>query len=259
MTDLSRAFRSLRRAPAFTWAAVWTVALGAGVNVGVFTVVYQVLLDPLPYREPAQLVHVGQTHPEFPAMQVAAPDYFDWRRINRSFSGMTLLVKGTAPARELQAALRAASPEAMIKLHGPLDALRAEAMALRRFALELLLAFAALAAVLTVVGVYGVVSYSLAARGREFAIRFALGAAPAEVRRVLMRQCAGPALAGLAAGLWLAWVAGRALQSQLYGVSAGEPLVLALAVLALVGLLALAAWRPAARAAAVSPSALLRQ
>jgi predicted permease len=51
-------------------------------------VIYSVLLDPLPYRDPERLVHIAETHPEFPSFQVAAPDYFDWRRMANSFEDM---------------------------------------------------------------------------------------------------------------------------------------------------------------------------
>jgi hypothetical protein len=78
------AIRTLLRAPAFTGAAVLTIS----VNIAVFTVLQQVLLDPLPYGDPGRLVHIGQTHPEFPATQVSAPDFFDWELSATSFSGI---------------------------------------------------------------------------------------------------------------------------------------------------------------------------
>jgi putative ABC transport system permease protein len=77
--DLRHAIRSLRRSPAFSVAAILTVALGIGVNTAVFNVVYAVLLDPLPYRDPGRLVHLAQTHPDFLSYQTAVPDFFDWQ------------------------------------------------------------------------------------------------------------------------------------------------------------------------------------
>jgi predicted permease len=85
---IRQALRSLLRAPAFSATVVLTVALGMGVNTAIFCVVYSVLLDPLPYRDPGRLVHIAETHPEFPSFQVAAPDYFDWRRTSHSFADM---------------------------------------------------------------------------------------------------------------------------------------------------------------------------
>jgi predicted permease len=82
---IRQAFRSLLRAPAFSATAILTVALGIGVNTAIFGIIYAVLLDPLPYRDPARLVQLSETHPEFPSLQVAAPDYQDWRRMSKSF------------------------------------------------------------------------------------------------------------------------------------------------------------------------------
>ena len=53
-----------------------TIALGVGANTAVFSVIHAVLLDPLPYRDPQRLVHVAETHPESPAFQVSAPDFW---------------------------------------------------------------------------------------------------------------------------------------------------------------------------------------
>src|ERR1700692_2084930 len=88
MIMVRQALRSLLRAPAFSVTAVLTMALGIGVNTAIFAVIYSVLLDPLQYRDPARLVHMPETHPEFPSFQVAAPDYFDWRNMSKSFEDM---------------------------------------------------------------------------------------------------------------------------------------------------------------------------
>ena len=82
------ACRTLLRSPAFTLTAVLTIALGIGVNTAVFNVIHAVLLDSLPYRDPQRLVHLAETHPEFPSLQVAAPDFYDWQRMAASFDTM---------------------------------------------------------------------------------------------------------------------------------------------------------------------------
>jgi predicted permease len=82
------AFRSLRRRPAFALAGVLTIALGIGANIAVFNVVYSVLLRPLPFRNPNQLVQIWETHPAIPQLQVTAPDFKDWRDQSRSFEGL---------------------------------------------------------------------------------------------------------------------------------------------------------------------------
>ena len=82
------AFRSLRRRPVFAATAVLTVALGIGANTTLFGVIYAVLLQPLPFREPARLVEIWQTHPALPQLQVTVPDFEEWRAQARSFQGV---------------------------------------------------------------------------------------------------------------------------------------------------------------------------
>src|SRR5215471_18699777 len=69
--------RSLWRRPVFAGAAILTVALGVGANAALFNVIYSVLIRPLPFRDPARLVRVWQTHPALPQLQFTAPDFRD--------------------------------------------------------------------------------------------------------------------------------------------------------------------------------------
>ncbi|MEX2264756.1 MAG: FtsX-like permease family protein, partial [Bryobacteraceae bacterium] len=176
---------------------------------------------------------------------------------------MTVLIRaGVKPASLIPAvrrAIRATSPDAPITVLAPLDEVVQASLALRRFALELLLVFAILAAVLTGVGVYGVISYTLSQRTQEFAIRFALGAERNQVRNLILRDCAAPAVGGLLAGAWLAYLCAHALRTQLYKLSPADPLVLGASAIGLLFLVLLSALRPVAKAASVSPTAILRQ
>jgi predicted permease len=93
------AVRSLRRRPAFALAAILTLALGVGANTALFGVIYAVLIQPLPFRDPGKLVRIWETHPALPQLQVTAPDFRDWRTQNRSFDAMaahTLSAMNTA-------------------------------------------------------------------------------------------------------------------------------------------------------------------
>src|ERR1700733_9574766 len=80
--------RSLSRRPAFALAAILTVALGVRANTALFGVIYSVLIQPLPFRDPGKLVRIWETHPALPQLQVTAPDFRDWRNQNRSFDAM---------------------------------------------------------------------------------------------------------------------------------------------------------------------------
>src|SRR3984957_5816598 len=97
--EMRSAVRSLRRRPAFALAAIFTVALGIGANTALFGVIYSVLIQPLPFRDPGRLVRIWETHPALPQLQVTAPDFRDWRSQARSFDSMaahTLSAMNTA-------------------------------------------------------------------------------------------------------------------------------------------------------------------
>ena len=87
--DLSYTTRLLRRSPISTLVIVLTIALGIGANIAAYNVVYHVLLQPLPFRDPARLMQVWQTHPAFPQTQVSVPDYKDWRSQARGFEQLS--------------------------------------------------------------------------------------------------------------------------------------------------------------------------
>ncbi len=84
MLQLRQALRSLKQNPAFALTAIITIALGIGANMAVYAVVHAVLLEPLPFREPQQLVQVWESHPELHTLQVSVPDYLDWKKSIRS-------------------------------------------------------------------------------------------------------------------------------------------------------------------------------
>ena len=86
--ELRYALRQLRKNPGFTATAVFTLALGIGANTAIFSVVNGVLLNPLPYPQPEQLVAVYQRIPQFTEASIPYPDFLDWQRENRSFSAL---------------------------------------------------------------------------------------------------------------------------------------------------------------------------
>jgi putative ABC transport system permease protein len=128
----------------------------------------------------------------------------------------------------------------------------------RRFALMLLGLFSALALALGAIGVYGVMSYSVAQRQREIAIRLALGAVPAGVRAMVVRDGLTVVLTGTMVGLASAALASRLLESQLFGVSGFDPLIYAAVPSTLVVVAAIATWLPALRASRIDAITALR-
>jgi ABC-type antimicrobial peptide transport system permease subunit len=139
-----------------------------------------------------------------------------------------------------------------------MDQLLSSMVAQRRFSMTLLGTFAALALVLGVVGVYGVTSYLVAQRTREVGVRLALGARPAQVVGMVVRQGMIVAMIGLGAGLAVALVACRLMTGLLFGVSPYDIATLA-SVTAVIGAATLIAnWLPALRASHVDPLTALR-
>src|SRR5687768_16754872 len=88
MQDLRSALRHLTRRPTFTVIAILTLALGIGANAAVFTVSNAVLLAPLPYIDPHEVVILNEKTPQFPLVSVTRYNYEDWRDRARSFESI---------------------------------------------------------------------------------------------------------------------------------------------------------------------------
>jgi ABC-type antimicrobial peptide transport system permease subunit len=111
---------------------------------------------------------------------------------------------------------------------------------------------------LAAIGIYGIISYGVKRRTREIGIRMALGARPADVRRLVVGQGMRLAFAGLVIGIAGALAATRLMRGLLYGVSATDPTTFVSIALLLAAVAFLASWIPARRALASEPTAALR-
>jgi putative ABC transport system permease protein len=158
----------------------------------------------------------------------------------------------------LRSALRDIDREIAIKRPQPMQAVLDEVIAGPRFLASLLGIFAMIAAALALIGAYGVIAYTVRQREREIAVRMAIGAGRTQITRLFVRQGAVVLSAGLALGVIGALAAGRLLDSQLFGVTAHDPVALA-GVVAAFGLAGFGAiWWPARRAAETDPANALR-
>ena len=129
----------------------------------------------------------------------------------------------------------------------------------RRFETWLLASFAAIALFLSVLGVFGVLSLSVARRAREFGIRMALGATRPGILRLVMGEATRLIAAGVVAGVTLALLSRPLLKDLLFGVTAGDPKVYAVTIAVLVAAGMLACWIPARKAAHGDPARVLRE
>ncbi len=180
-------------------------------------------------------------------------DWLDW---------MSVVVRTRGEPRgladELRGAIRSLDPALAV---GRIETVReryAAGESRRRFAAVLLGAFAALALILGTVGVYGVLSYSVAQRTREIGVRIALGARRATVASSVVRQGLNLALAGVAIGLGFAFILSRFLETLVYGITTRDTVTFAAVPLLLVAVAALAAYLPARRATRIDPMRALR-
>ena len=188
--------------------------------------------------------------------------YFDHRQRppGRTMS-VRYAVRSSLPVGPATVAVRravaAVDPQVPVDAR-PMSAMVSRAVSDRRFTMLVLGAFASVALLLALVGIYAVVSYAVAQRTREIGVRLALGATAAEVRRLVMSSALRGIAPGLAVGALLAFVGVRALRSLVYGVSPFDPvaLIAAIAILGLVGIAS--SVLPARRATRVDPLVAMR-
>jgi putative ABC transport system permease protein len=156
-------------------------------------------------------------------------------------------------------AVQSVDPEQPLSGIRSMDELISRSVGQRRLSMMLLSLFSGIALLLASVGIYGLMSYSVAQRSRELGVRIALGAARLDVLRLVLRQGMSLALTGILIGVGAAFALSRVIESQLFGVRATDPTTF-VAVALLLGLTALAAnLIPAWRATRVDPAVVLRE
>ncbi len=214
-------------------------------------VVGDVKLDSLDETRPVATVY-------WPLDQIVASPSEAWR----SF-GMSLAVRTSGNPMSVAAgvtnAVRQVDSESPVVDVISMNDLVSNSLSSQRSNLFLLAAFAGLALVLTAVGIYSVLSYTVRRRVREIGIRMALGASHSDVLGMVVVDGMKPILLGVAIGFAAALALGRVVSSLLYGVHATDPLTLALVALLLVTVGLLATVVPAYRATRVEPIRTLRE
>jgi predicted permease len=172
-----------------------------------------------------------------------------------------VLVRSSLPPRSVTAAitrsLAGLSPRIGVA-YTLLDAQIADTLVRERLMATLSGFFGGLAVVLTLVGLYGVVAYTVARRTNEIGIRMALGASRGNVVSMILREAGALVLIGIVTGLLLALAGGKAAAAMLFGLQPYDPLTLAAAVASLAAVAFAASYAPARRAARIEPNTALR-
>lgn len=175
------------------------------------------------------------------------------------FRTATLLVRTTTTLStpELLEVARSVDTRVSYRVR-TLDEIYAQRHAEARMATSIISSFAFTAFVIAVAGVFGVMTFLVTNRTREIGIRMALGADRRDVRRLVLGSSLRLILGGVAAGGVAALVAGRWIESQLFGVTTTDPLTYLTVVMAVTVTAVAATWHPASRAAGVDPAITLR-
>ena len=188
--------------------------------------------------------------------------YMPYQRIGRSRSMRVVVRAGNAasiiaqPVREVLAEVDATQPAYQFE---SLDRALAGSVAPRRFQLALLAVFAASALMLAVIGIYGVMAWSVTERSREIGVRIALGARQSAIVLLVVGQGMRLAALGIAAGLLAAAGLTRVMASLLWGVKPDDIGTFVVVTFAMAATALAACWMPALRAARIDPAVALRR
>jgi putative ABC transport system permease protein len=179
-----------------------------------------------------------------------------------AFPSLIMLVRtATAPesvALPVERIIREMDPGATVSEAVTMEQVLGETIGRERFSASLLAAFSGFALLLTAIGVYGVLGYTVSERTREIGVRVALGAQPSAIIRMFAGKALRFTLAGALAGIAAAVVLSRFLETLLFETSPRDPLSFAIAPSLLIGVSLIASWIPALRAARLNPVEALR-
>jgi predicted permease len=180
-----------------------------------------------------------------------------------SISSVTFIVRPRGDeggvASEVRRVIREAEPRMAITRAGPVVERVERRLGQDRMVAQLSIAFGVVAALLTALGLYGILSYGVTRRTHEIGLRKALGAGHGVLMAMILRETGWLVAGGLVAGGGLSYFAARLIASRLFGLTPADPATLAASIAGLTTIAVLAAWLPAWRAARVDPLVALRQ
>ncbi len=179
-----------------------------------------------------------------------------------AMNSITVYIRAAASPEALEGPIRrevqAVNPDLPVFGVRTVRSIISDALASRRFALQILVFFAATAMLLAAIGIYGVMAYFVSQRVREIGVRMALGAQRGDVLKLVVRQGMSLALMGVVVGLVASLILMRLIAGLLFGVSSTDPVTLVIFTALLAGVAFLANYIPASRAARIDPMVALR-
>ena len=203
---------------------------------------------------------VGDVHHRGPEIAAGQEAYMPLTQQNSA--SLDLVVRSrmepTALIPSLRSAVRSVDPLLPVSDFRPMGQLVDRNVSPRRFFMNLLGVFAAMALVLALLGIYGVISYSVNQRKAEIGIRMALGASASRVRTRVIRDTFRLAVVGIAIGTLASLALSRLMASMLFGISATDAFTFSSVILALAAMAVVAGYLPARRASRVDPTSALR-
>ncbi|HKA60673.1 MAG TPA: ABC transporter permease [Gemmatimonadales bacterium] len=195
-----------------------------------------------------------------PQMYGSAAQLPDTGFVNDDPKDMVIRFSGSTGAllTAVRGAVRAADPEQPISDVRTLEDVVSTETATRRAQLNILVALAAIALLLSIVGIYGLLAYTVSQRSREIGVRLVLGAEPGSVARMIVSQGMKLALVGIAPGLIIAYAAARGMRALLFGIGPADPITILGVVALVVGMTLAGSLVPALRAVRLNPMRVLR-
>ena len=217
-----------------------------------------------PFGDPVEWQVVGvfrdvqfDSHPAGSSAEVDVP--FDQSPWPQTVIGVRTSGEPSAIATSVAAAVRSVNPEYPMTQVRTMDQVVSESLVTDRFTLLVFGSFGGLALVLAAIGIYGVMTFSVAQRNHEMGIRIALGAGAKEVMRLVVGEGMWAALLGMAIGIPGVYLVGKTLKAMLYNVGAMDVGALVGVALVLLGAALVACYLPARRATRIDPLVALRQ
>ena len=217
-----------------------------------------------PFGDPVEWQIVGvfrdvqfDSHPTGSSAEVDVP--FDQAPWAQTVIGVRTSGEPSAIASSVAAAVRSVNPDFPMTQVRTMDQVVSESMVTDRFVLLVFGSFGGLALVLAAIGIYGVMTFSVAQRNHEMGIRIALGAGTREVMRLVVGEGMWAALLGMAIGIPGVYLVGKTLKAVLYNVGALDVWALSGVAMMLLGAALVACYLPARRATRIDPLVALRQ